>query len=73
MGKLVRMAVMGLLLALTLYSAPIANASARQGLAAKSTCRTPGICNQSCVNCLSSQACPDYPNEVCLCGQRFCP
>jgi hypothetical protein len=55
------------LLTLALAGMPLANASAA------STCRTVGICNQSCVSCLSSQACPDYPNERCLCGQHICP
>jgi hypothetical protein len=73
MSKWIKMSIMGVLLALAFGSVPSANASAPGRFTAKSTCRTPGICNQSCVACLSSQACPDYPNEVCLCGQRFCP
>ena len=73
MGKLVRAVVIGVLLALTLYAVPIADASARRNPMAKSTCRYVGICSQSCVACWSSQGCPDYPGEVCLCGQRYCP
>jgi len=66
MSKWIRMSIMGALLALAFGGVPSVNAAA-------AFCRTPGICNQSCVACLSSQACPDYPHEVCLCGQRFCP
>jgi hypothetical protein len=74
MGKLVRVAVMGLLLASTLYSVPFANASARRKpIAMEKSCRTLGICNQSCYRCISNQGCPDYPNEVCLCGASICP
>jgi hypothetical protein len=73
MSKLVRLAVMGFLLALTFYAAPMANASARRSLAAKATCRTLGICRDSCVRCWSSQGCPDYPFETCLCGASICP
>jgi hypothetical protein len=75
MGKLVRMTFMGFLLALTLYSVPFADASARRKPTAstKATCRVVGICSQSCYSCISNQGCPDYPSEVCLCGQHICP
>jgi hypothetical protein len=73
MGKLVRVSVMGFLLALALYAAPTANASSQRELRAKSTCLRLGICRDSCVRCWSSQGCPDYPNETCLCGASICP
>ena len=75
MEKLVRMTCMGFLLALALFSAPFANASARRKpiVDPKATCRVVGICSQSCRSCISSQGCPDYPGEVCLCGQHICP
>ncbi len=73
MSKWVRVAVMGFLLALTVYTAPTANASAQRNLPAKAMCRTLGICSDSCVRCWSSQGCPEYPTEVCICGASICP
>ena len=72
MGKLVRVAVMGLLLALALYSAPIANASARRSLAGKTMCRSLGICRDGCNRCWSNLDCA-IEGDVCLCGASICP
>ena len=74
MRLVVQVALLGFLLALALYSVPFASASARhKPTPGTKACRVVGICSQSCYSCISSQGCPDYPAEVCLCGQHFCP